>query len=266
MSAILKAYANTPSGQVHYRWSDGPGIPLLFYHRAPATSASFIPLMEELAGERPMYSFDIPGYGESFDPPGDPSMSDFADWMVAALDTIGLDRVHIFAHHTGTHIATDMAARYPERIVSLGLNGIAYTTADERAENLAKMKEPAKPDEEGKYLTDVHRIMKMLFPKFDPDLTPLEVIGALRSHYTRQKSFAAVWNQDYPAALKAVTCPILATCAEDDVWAPVFDRVFEDRPDAKKVWLGKAMFLTPEYDAPRTAEVIRDFLSDVESA
>ena len=177
-----------------------------------------------------------------------------------------LDRVHIFAHHTGTHIATDMAARYPDRVVSLGLNGIAYCTAEERAENLAKMKQPVPPDEDGEFVTSTFRVIKTLFPKFDPELIPLELIGGLRSHFTRQKSFVAVWGQDYPAALKAAQCPILATCAEDDMWAPVFDRVFEDCPDAKKVWLGKAMFLTPEYDAPRTAEVIREFLIDVEAA
>ncbi len=128
------------------------------------------------------------------------------------------------------------------------------------------MKQPVPPDEDGEFVTSTFRVIKTLFPKFDPELIPLELIGGLRSHFTRQKSFVAVWGQDYPAALKAAQCPILATCAEDDMWAPVFDRVFEDCPDAKKVWLGKAMFLTPEYDAPRTAEVIREFLIDVEAA
>jgi len=265
MNAVLKAYANTPAGQVHYRWSDGPGLPLVFYHRAPATSASFLPLMKLMAGERPLYSFDIPGFGESFDPPGNPTMSDFADWMVAALDFIGIDKVHIFAHHTGTHIATEMADRYSNRVASLGLNGIAYTTAEERSQHAANMMKSPTPDEDGEYIINTFNMMKTLFPKFDPDLTPLEVIGALRSHYTRQKSFSAVWGQDYPAVLKAVKCPILATCAEDDVWAPVFERVFEDRPDARKVWLSKAMFLTPEYDALRVADVIREFLAEVES-
>ena len=266
MSAVLKAYANTPAGQIHYRQSDGLGMPLVFYHRGPATSASFIPLMEQLVGERPLYSFDIPGYGESFDPPYGSTITDFADWMLAALDAVGLEKFHIFSHHTGTHIATDMAARFPHRIVSLGLSGIAYLTDEERAQQAAKVGQPVTPDEDGNYVQNTFRIVKSLFPKFDPDLTHMELIGALQSHFTRYKAFAAVWGQDYPAALKKVTCPILATCAEDDDWAPVFDRVFNDRPDAKKVWLGKSRYLTPEYDAPRLAEVIRHFLAEVESA
>ncbi len=265
MTSLLKAYANTPTGQIHYRWSDGPGVPLVFYHRAPATSAAFVPLMKELAGDRPLYSFDIPGYGESFDPPGNPTISDYADWLLAALDEIGLTQVHIFAHHTGTHIATDMAARFPNRIVSLGLSGIAYLNEDERAEYAAKVKQPVPPDEDGEYLQNSFRAIKTLFPKFDPDLTHREFIGGLKSHHTRHKSFTAVWQQDYPAELKKVKCPILATCAEDDDWASVFDRVFEGRPDAKKVWLGKTRFLSPEYDAPRLAEIIREFLSDSET-
>jgi len=90
------------------------------------------------------------------------------------------------------------------------------------------------------------------------------MIGSFQSHFSRHKSFAAVWGQDYPATLKRVTCPILATCAENEFWRFCFDRVFVDRPDAKRVLLGPAKFYTPELDAPATVAAVRAFLNEVE--
>jgi hypothetical protein len=90
------------------------------------------------------------------------------------------------------------------------------------------------------------------------------MIGSFLSHYSRHKSFTAVWGQDYPATLKRVTCPILATCAENEFWRFCFDRVFVDHPNAERALLGPAKFYTPELDAPATVAVLRAFLARVE--
>jgi pimeloyl-ACP methyl ester carboxylesterase len=265
MSRISKAYADTPAGQMHYRHVPGPGIPLIMYHRAPATSVSFVAMMELMAGGRALYAFDIPGFGESFAPVGAPSAVDYAGWFLAALDALKLPKVHIFAHHTGTHFATEMTAANPGRVASLMLNGIAYLTAEERAEYAKIVREPAVPDVEGTYMTADFKRMATLQPTFDPRLYHLEMIGAMQSYDCRHKSFAAVWGQDYPAALKKVRCPILATCAENEHWRFCFDRVFVDRPDAKKLILGPARFYTPELDASATVAAISAFMAEVEA-
>lgn len=262
---ILKAYADTPAGQMHYRYVPGPGLPLVMYHRAPATSVSFAPMMELMAGERALYAFDIPGFGESFVPPGAPSAADYGRWFLDALDALRLEKVHIFAHHTGTHFATEMTAANPHRVASLMLNGIAYLTPEERAENAKMVRQPAPPDAEGAYMSGDFKRIGTLLPVFDPRLYHLEMIGAMQSYGARHKSFAAVWAQDYPAALKKVRCPILATCAENEHWRFCFDRVFVDRPDAKRLVLGPQRFYTPELDAPAAVAAIRAFIKEVES-
>jgi pimeloyl-ACP methyl ester carboxylesterase len=262
--AIRKAYANTSQGQMHYRYVPGPGAPLLMYHRAPATSLSFEPMMRLMAGERALYAFDLPGYGASFPPPGAPTATDYARWMMEAIDSLRLGAFHVFAHHTGTHFATEMAAVNPDRVTSLMLNGIAYLTAEERAPLAAAVQPAPPPDAAGKYMQASFERTASLFPAFDADLYHKEMIASMQSHESRHKSFAAVWGQDYPATLKKVTCPILATCAENEHWRFCFDRVFVDRPDAKRVLLGPAKFFTPELDAPATVAAIREFLRDIE--
>ena len=264
--AILKAYASTSQGQVHYRFLPGPGIPLVMFHRAPATSVSFVPMMELLAGERALYAFDMPGFGESFAPPGNPTASDYARWLLEAMGEVGLQQVHIFAHHTGTHFATALAAENPTRVASLMLNGIAYLTADERAPHAALVTAPAMPDPDGAYMASTFKMIANLLPRFDATLFHTEMIGTFQSHWSRHKSFAAIWGQDYPAAFKKVKCPILATCAENEQWRFCFDRVFIDRPDAKRVMLGPTKYFTPELDADATVAAVRDFLRVVKNA
>ena len=264
--ALRKAYADTSTGQIHYRHIPGPGTALVMYHRAPATSLSFEPMMQLMAGERPLYAFDIPGFGESFEPPGNPSAADYAHWLMEAIDALGLKKVHIFAHHTGTHFATEMTVAHPARVASLMLNGIAYLTAEERAPYVANVKEPAIPEPSGEYMAGTFKMIATLLPHFDARLYHTEMVGAMQSHATRYKSFAAVWGQDYPATFKKVTCPILATCAENEVWRFCFDRVFADNPNAKRVLLGPAKFFTPELDAPATVAAIHEFLQTVEKA
>jgi pimeloyl-ACP methyl ester carboxylesterase len=78
VAVIRKAYADTPAGQMHYRFVPGPGTPLVMYHRAPASSVSFVRMMELMAGGRALYAFDLPGFGNSFAPPGSPTAVDYA--------------------------------------------------------------------------------------------------------------------------------------------------------------------------------------------
>ena len=108
MTPIKKAYIDTESGQIHYRYLKGKGTPLLFFHRTPASSIMFENMMLEMKDERPMYAFDTPGFGESFNPEGMPSLINYRDWLSEAIDAIGIDQFHIYAHHTGTHIASEI--------------------------------------------------------------------------------------------------------------------------------------------------------------
>ncbi|MBL8629619.1 MAG: alpha/beta hydrolase [Rhodospirillaceae bacterium] len=270
MTEIVKGYAKTSQGQMHYRHIAGPkagaATPLVMYHRAPATSVSFEPMMQLMAGDRPLYAFDMPGFGESFAPKSQPTAVDYARWLLEANDALGLETFHIFAHHTGTHFATQLTADNPSRVATLMLNGIAYLTAEERAGFSKNVLPPDTPDADGAYMTAGFKLIATLLPHFDEKLFHTEMTGMMQSHWVRHFSFNAVWGQDYPETLKRVTCPVLATCAEDEVWRFCFERVFEDNPTATRAILGPAKFFTPELDAHAIVAAIRAFLREVEEA
>lgn len=264
---IRKAYVDTPSGQIHYRHVAGPDVgrkdPLVFLHRTPASSVTFEPVMLAMAGDRPLYAFDTPGFGGSFDPPGYPVITAYRDWLATAIDGCGIDRFHLYGHHTGTHIAAELAALWPERVLSLALNGMAWLTEDERAAFRRMVPPSQPPDPEGAYLQPLWQLIRSLFPAWDPELVHREFTGALRAQQGRDQGFRAIWDQDFVAVMKRVSCPVLAVSAEDDFFLPYLERVKESHPTARTVVQGKAKVASPELDTDRTVQVIREFLASV---
>jgi pimeloyl-ACP methyl ester carboxylesterase len=263
---IRKAYVDTRGGQVHFRHiAGGPGVPVVFLHRTPASSASFEGMLAGLGGERPGFAFDTPGFGGSFDPPGQPTILDYRDWLADALNGIGLTRFHLYGHHTGTHIATELAAAWPDRVASLMLNGMAYLTADERAAFRNMVAPALPPDPDGHYLQPLWQLVKSLFPVWNAELVHREFTAALRAQAGRDQAFRAIWDQDFVAVLKRVHCPVLATTAEDDFFLPYLERIRSSHPHARTVVTGRAKVATPELDTERGTAVVREFITDVEA-
>ena len=132
---IRRGYVDTNEGQVHYRSIEsGTGTPVVLLHSVGSASAMYEGLMAELAGERPLYALDTPGYGGSAFPPPDPSAEDYARMLLAASAALGLDRFHCVGHHNGAAIACEMAASAPARVASAIFSGIPYLSTEELAE------------------------------------------------------------------------------------------------------------------------------------
>ncbi len=130
---IEKFYATTSAGQVHGRRIPGGGVPVVLLHRTPVSSAGFVPVLRFLAGAgQAAVALDTPGFGESFMPEGAPTTRDYGQWLLEAIDALGIERFHLAAHHTGTHFAAEIAAAAPGRVASLTLSGILLAPAAER--------------------------------------------------------------------------------------------------------------------------------------
>ena len=266
MDKIRKAYVDAANDQIHYLYSDGQGIPLLLFHRTPASSVIYERMMKKMMGSRPLFALDTPGFGESFNPKGMPSVIDYRDWFCEAIDNLGISSFHIYAHHTGTHIATEIAVYWKHRVQSLMLNGVAYLTEKERLEFAKKILPATRPDEDGRYLMETWKIIKSLFPSFDRDLVHLEFIGALRAMDGRDQAFRAIWNQEFTKVLGQVECPVFAVSAANDFFAGHIDRIKENIPSARIALLGNAIVASPELDTDSTVRLLNEFMSDVESS
>ena len=265
MNKIRKAYVDAANDQIHYLYSNGKGIPLLLFHRTPASSVIYERMMKKMMGSRPIFALDTPGFGESFNPEGMPSVIEYRDWFCEAIDNLGISSFHIYAHHTGTHIATEIAVYWKNRVQSLMLNGVAYLTEKERLEFAKKILPATRPDEDGRYLMETWKIIKSLFPLFDRDLVHSEFIGALRAMDGRDQAFRAIWDQEFTKVLRQVECPVFAMSAANDFFAGYLDRIKENIPSARIALLGNAIVASPELDTDNTVRLVNKFMSDVES-
>ncbi len=269
-ATVRRRYVDGPFGQIHVREAGQPDPArpsLACFHMSPMTGRTFerfMGLLSAISGRHVM-AFDTPGFGGSFDPASQPTILDYRDWLADAIRGVGMTRFHLYGHHTGTHIATELAAAWPDRVASLMLNGMAYLTADERAAFRRMVAPATPPDPEGAYLQPLWQLIKGLFPAWDAALVHREFTAALRAQAGRDQAFQAIWDQDFVAVLGRVHCPLLATSAADDFFLPYLERVKSSHPLARTVVTGTAKVAAPELDTARSAAVVREFIAAVES-
>lgn len=257
---IRKGYADCSAGQIHFRRVAGDGTPIVFFQQTASSSKMYVKVMTALTGEYPMIAFDTPGFGESFDPVSRPTMAQYADWLLEAIDALGLERFHIFGHHTGACLAVELGARHPARVASLMMVGPVPLTAEERAEFGRHFGAPIAPTADGSYLQVTWDYLKTLGAHADLELHHRELVDTTRAYLGRSMAYGAVWDQDWTALYRQVRCPLLLLCAEDDVLYPFFGRAQEIRPDARAVTLKGANF-EPDLDSAGTVAAIRSFLA-----
>jgi len=77
---------------------------------------------------------DLPGSGRSSALPGETSMEELAENMVAILDAENIEQAILVGHSMGGYIALAFAEKYPGRLEALGLfHSTAYPDSEEKA-------------------------------------------------------------------------------------------------------------------------------------
>jgi 2-hydroxy-6-oxonona-2,4-dienedioate hydrolase len=97
---------------------------IVLVHGVAVSSRYLVPLAEHLAPRARVYVPDLPGYGRSDRPPGaDLTVPELADVLLAWMDRVGLYRPHLIGNSFGCQVIADLAARYPDRVGRLVLQG-----------------------------------------------------------------------------------------------------------------------------------------------
>jgi pimeloyl-ACP methyl ester carboxylesterase len=157
-----KGYVQTPMGEVHYRLvGTGTGPVMLLLHQTPWSMIEFAEIQACLA-ERGVSSLavDTPGYGMSDAPLGYPTISEYADTLVPVLDHLGIHKVIVAGHHTGSAIAAAFAARHPERTSAVLMHGTPLYTDEERARRLTAPQRSRTLSEDGAHLADYYKYIR----------------------------------------------------------------------------------------------------------
>jgi pimeloyl-ACP methyl ester carboxylesterase len=216
---IRKRYVDGPYGQLHLREAGetvGNNRPVLLLHQNPSSSFEYEPLIRELAKDRRVLAFDTPGYGNSDGPPEPLSMEGYATAMAHSLDAVGLGKDNpfdVYGFHTGSLLAIEMTLARPDAVRQIALTGIPMRSAAERAELLAKARQPLVLDEQGTVaISQAKQLWDYVVASRTPGI-PLAHQAALwvdkfRAFDKSSWAYVGVWSYDYER-LKRVSCPAL---------------------------------------------------------
>lgn len=263
---ILKGYAHTKWGQVHYRTmkSDGDEA-IVLLHQTASSSKSFVRMMPLLASAVKPVALDTPGFGGSFDPRDIPSVTFLCDVLLAAIDDLGLQRFHIFGHHTGACIGVELAARHPDRLRSLILSGPLPMTTEEQKKYHSEISAAFAPDADGAYLIDTWKYLAEHGLDRDPEVLHRETVDHLRAWRSRAAAYDVVWFQDFAGYLKQVRCPLMLLCADDDLLWPFFERAKGMRPDAAAAVIPNGSNFCTDFKPRETSQAVLSFIAENQS-
>ena len=215
-----RGYVETPEGLIHYR-ERGPssGPVLLLLHQTPSNSEQYSASLPLFAarGYRTI-AMDTPGFGMSDPPAAKPAhMQWFASRVVQLLDGLGVDRAHIFGHHTGCTIALETAATYPERVGKLACFGFLALRDDERQYWIDNFMPRWQPDPAFGFIESwiIPKVTSFL-PNADGPQTLREVAATCQAGPHYWWTYENVFTHDSYRAIAETKAPTLLLCATGD--------------------------------------------------
>jgi pimeloyl-ACP methyl ester carboxylesterase len=118
---VTAATAEEPAAAV---LDQGSGPALLLLHGWGASKELMAPLAQRLGGYR-VVAPDLPGFGATPPPPQAWGVDEYATWVIAVLDRLGIERAHVIGHSNGGRVAIAMAVSHPDRVARLVLTDSA---------------------------------------------------------------------------------------------------------------------------------------------
>jgi pimeloyl-ACP methyl ester carboxylesterase len=98
---------------------DPADLPVVVLHGWGAHIEAVAPIVNPLAERTEVLALDLPGFGESDDPPEPWGSDDYARFLAELLDRAGISRCHLVGHSRGGAIAICLAARRPELVARM---------------------------------------------------------------------------------------------------------------------------------------------------
>lgn len=106
---------------------DAQGLPLLVIHGLMGSADNWRSHLKQWQGERRVIAVDLRNHGRSPHAEG-MRYETMSEDVIALLDRLGLERVHVLGHSMGGKVAMTLARMVPERVASLIVADIAPVT------------------------------------------------------------------------------------------------------------------------------------------
>ncbi len=219
-SAIRRSYADTRTGQVHYRIvrADSEKRPLVLLHPSPLSGMVWDGFMAEMGRDRTVIAPDTPGFGESAPPSSQPEIEDYAGAMADLIESLDLNPVDVMGYHTGSLTAIELSRLRPELVEKIIMIS-ATIFSDEERENFRTQYAPKTLQEKGAALTETWTFMQSFWRDEPEPARRWDIfLEAQRHHSYSHWGHHAAFNYDLSSALSQSLKPILILNPEDDLW------------------------------------------------
>ena len=240
---------------------ESPAPTVLFHHGLGACSACWDGWTPALVGRYRLVRFDMRGHGASPVPAGfvwslDAMVAD----VQAGADAAGAERFHLVGESTGGTVALAVAARYPERVLSVTVSNGAHRGGSIR--NLEPWKRII--DEEGMAGWSAYMMGQRFFAG--------RLTEAMERWYRTQQASAdpeailgvaaMLAGVDLRPELDRVTCPVLLLHPDSSPFIPVETMAELQRalPDARLRVFPHARHGLPFSHAAECAAAVADFI------
>lgn len=215
-TSIVRAFADTPEGQIHYATA-GKGKPVLFLHQTPRSWDEYRAVLPLVGRKYWALAMDTVGFGDSYRPREEASIENYARGVIAFLDALGIDRASIVGHHTGGVIAVEVAAAYPGRVDKLLLSSTPYVDAEDRERRKTRPPiDEVEFREDGSHLADLWRRRMPFYPKNRPDLLFRFVLDALKVWDRMEEGHRTVNRYRMEEKVSLIKAPTLVFAGTED--------------------------------------------------
>lgn len=171
--------------------------------------------------------YDLRGHGRTERPPTGYRMDDLVEDLAALLDRLGADTpVHLLGNSLGGSIAFGYAARHPDRVASLVAVESAPATAQWLARVGRQLVRAAQPDGDGDSLLATRG--------GERGARYTAAVRRLVATTTAGRDLPASTPAD-PAAVRAITCPVLGVFGGDSSAADLAPALVELLPQTELV-------------------------------
>ena len=265
---MKKGYLDGPYGQIHYYDTGGTGPTLILSHQSPVCGRMFeraMPCLEKM-GIRAI-AIDTPGYGNSDAPASPPEICDYADAFIDALKQLDLTQAHFLGHHTGGGILCNLAARYPEHVSSLVLNGPPLFSK-EMLEHFSSFELAPHPiHADGSHLLDSWNRRLEYSPGWSDKIAMhRRLLDQLWAGDTWWFGHKAAFNYDMRDDFKSLTAQIMIlTNTGDDIYQLAKD-AHHMRPELKYVELEGGTHDIVDEQPEAWSRAVSDFVREVEAS
>jgi pimeloyl-ACP methyl ester carboxylesterase len=217
-------YLDIAGLQIAYRRA-GEGPALLLLHGGPTHSGEFRQQLEQLSDQFTVIACDMPGCGQSSDPPQDFRIRDYVACLAGLMAALGLEQTHVLGLSFGTGLALELYRAHPELVRSLILvsayagwvGSLPPEVAAQRKQRMLQMIELA-PD----------AWAREWLPTLLTDSAPPEVLEELKAilmdfHPAGQRTLleSGFAEHDLRDLLPRIQVPTLLLYGEKDVRSPL---------------------------------------------